>query len=112
MFASSAMQHPRPHLRTIASLTALSLLCPPTLHAAAPAAPAAPVAPAAVAPAAAAAAPAAPSPTPPPAETAAPSITDLMADFEADFTAGQARFDSGAYLDAGALWIAAAASNA
>lgn len=32
-----------------------------------------------------------------------------MADFEADFTAGQARFDSGAYLDAVALWIAAAA---
>ena len=32
-----------------------------------------------------------------------------MAGFEADFTAGQARFDSGAYLDAVALWIAAAA---
>lgn len=46
----------------------------------------------------------------PPVARAAPAPSqELMAAFEADFTAGQARFDSGEYLDAVALWIAAAA---
>jgi len=67
------MQHPPPHLRPLAWLAALSLLCPPTARAA-------------------------------PATSREP-----MAAFEAAFEAGQARYDSGEYLDAVALWIAAAA---
>lgn len=70
------MQHLRPHLRPLAWLAALSLLCPQTAPAAVPA----------------------PSPA-----------SEQLAAFEADFTAGQARFDSGDYLDAVTLWIAAAA---
>jgi len=46
---------------------------------------------------------------PPRAHAGPPASRHELAAFEADFTAGQARFDSGEYLAAAELWIAGAA---